>query len=47
MFSGLARPIGHFALALFAFVVLGLLSSRLSEETGWEVKVGMACSTCG
>jgi len=28
--------LGHFVLVLLAFVVLGLVSSVLSQEIGWE-----------
>jgi len=28
--------LGHFVLVLLAFVVLGLVSSVLSQEAGWE-----------
>jgi len=31
--------LGHFVLVLFAFVVLGLVSSVPSQETGWEERL--------
>ena len=31
--------LGHFLLVLFAFVVLGLVSSILSQEIGWEERL--------
>jgi len=30
--------LGHFVLVLLAFAVLGLVSSVLSQEIGWEVQ---------
>jgi len=31
--------LGHFVLALLAFVVVGLVSSVLSQEIGWEERL--------
>jgi len=31
--------LGHFVLVLFAFVVLGLVSSVLRQEIGWEERL--------
>jgi len=31
--------LGHFVLVLLAFVVLGLVSSVLSQEIGWEERL--------
>jgi len=31
--------LAHFVLVLFAFVVLGLVSSVLSQEIGWEERL--------
>jgi len=31
--------LGHVFVCLFAFVVLGLLSSVLCQETGWEERL--------